>query len=258
MSKRLKPQVSQEPQDSHHPSGWTIAIVGALITALGGIVAALVSNQDVNVFVDDGGDDQSAIPTRTVTSPKSLAGEAALYVADWTDGAGEWDMPVGWEVIDGMLINDGTGSSWIYAPIAPSITDYAVEAEIRFVKRGMSPCGRFALGARHGDSGGYWGGVGFGIDPSCRDAADLATIWAGRPVPDFRSTDFHSEESEEYAPGSGWHVYRLEVAGNTVRLLIDGDPIVEVNDNLYLTSGKVGLICSYLQISVRNFRVIAL
>ena len=62
----------------------------------------------------------------------------------------------------------------------------------------------------------------------------------------------------DYTRDMGWHTYRMEVKGNTIKFLIDGAPIVETADNRYLTGGKVGLWSDNAQISVRSFKVIAL
>jgi hypothetical protein len=51
-----------------------------------------------------------------------------------------------------------------------------------------------------------------------------------------------------------YHTYRVEVVSNSIRLLIDGQPILEVSDNKYLNPGRVGFFSSE-QIAVRSMRV---
>lgn len=55
-----------------------------------------------------------------------------------------------------------------------------------------------------------------------------------------------------------WHAYRLEVRGNTVTLLIDGNVMGEHTADRYMSAGKVGLWSNETALHVRSFRVVAL
>lgn len=57
---------------------------------------------------------------------------------------------------------------------------------------------------------------------------------------------------------SDWHTYRLEVQGNSIRVLLDGTVVIETSDNRYLSPGQVGLWSQGTQVNVRRFSVIAL
>lgn len=61
-----------------------------------------------------------------------------------------------------------------------------------------------------------------------------------------------------FDPGSNWHVYRVEVKGNTVQFYIDENAMASAQDNKYLVAGDVGLWCNQYKIEVRSFTVIAL
>ena len=66
--------------------------------------------------------------------------------------------------------------------------------------------------------------------------------------------------------GTGWHVYRLETKGTSIRLLIDGVTWMEGSANVAfdafchcLPSGRItGLWNQATQLNVRGFRVFAL
>ncbi len=64
--------------------------------------------------------------------------------------------------------------------------------------------------------------------------------------------------AESFDPGSEWHLYRLEVEGNTIRLAVDGRMLIETSDNNTLANGSIGLFSVGAQVSVRSFKVIAL
>jgi hypothetical protein len=44
-----------------------------------------------------------------------------------------------------------------------------------------------------------------------------------------------------YDPGTRVHTYRVEVNNNTSKFLIDGQQLLTVTDNQYLSGGQVGL-----------------
>ena len=187
-------------------------------------------------------------------TPKPAPG-TVLYQADWSSGLNGWPGLYGWKVLNGMLLNDGSNNdrtNWIAAPYEPGvadIADYAVEAEIQLVTE--PSCVTFGVVAREK----YQAGVRLAWNPfPCThemsyvygDEAMIGLVEGG----DIAAID--------YTRDMEWHTYRVEVKGNTIKLLIDGASIVETADNRYLTGGKVGLWSADGQVSVRSFRVIAL
>lgn len=189
------------------------------------------------------------IPSGNATA---AAPAAPSYSASWgAGGASGWIGPSDWKTVDGMLVNDGTGeySSFkpIFAPYHPPSANYAVEAQIRVSAN--SAGSSFGLVARaDGQGGGYAGGAGSGWDQTT-GINDLSGGWgagglSGRLV-----------QGAAFDPGMDWHTYRLEVRGNTVRLLIDGAEAASVTDNKYLSTGRVGLWCNTYQVEVRSFTV---
>ncbi len=61
-----------------------------------------------------------------------------------------------------------------------------------------------------------------------------------------------------FDPGADWHTYRLEVSGNQLRFLIDGNVFMTASDNRILTGGVAGLFCRNVQLTVRRIRETAL
>src|SRR5215218_3417339 len=78
----------------------------------------------------------------------------------------------------------------------------------------------------------------------------VAVLWAdgGNTTLDVRP----------FRPRTDWHLYRVEVRGNTLRVLIDGAFALSATDNTHLSRRKVGLWSNRSQISVRSFDVTAL
>jgi hypothetical protein len=71
-----------------------------------------------------------------------------------------------------------------------------------------------------------------------------------RPLDSIGQTSFD--------PGNAWHTYRLEGKGTQINLSIDGRLVLVVNDNRYLSGGQLGFKSFETQLSISNFKVIAL
>jgi hypothetical protein len=61
-----------------------------------------------------------------------------------------------------------------------------------------------------------------------------------------------------FDPNTNWHTYRLEVKGTTLRLLIDGNQVLQVQDTTYLSGGKLGLNSFQTELNVRSYKVFAI
>jgi len=177
--------------------------------------------------------------------PTHPAPGTTLYYADTSGGLDKWTGSSDWKHVNGMLVNDGNGSTdrWIRAPYQPSDgANYAVEAEIQVVRN----CHTFGIIARAKGQGNYAAGAW------CENGS--AQIWAWSND----ATNYNTLVKQTYSTDSDWHTYRFEVRGNSLRLLIDSNLVAETMDNQYLLAGQVGLWSDSTQISVRSFKVIAL
>lgn len=198
----------------------------------------------------------TATPTSTVTPPPTSTPVPPLYQADGSGGFEEWTVGNDWIFINGMLVNDGTSSSdtgYVPAPFdLEERTDYAVEAEIQWVREGAEHVANkgFGVVARASNRRAYWAGYN---DFSC--CGPGAFVGVGNSAGNAMYPG--GVASAAYEVDNEWHTYRLEVKGNTIRLLIDGTVLIETVDNQVLQSGRVGL-CADSQINVRSFKVIAL
>lgn len=197
-------------------------------------------------------------PTATPTpTPTPIAAGTILYEANTSGGFEEWSGAGGWQSVSGMLVNDGSSGSPAFAaaPFQVPEPNYAVEVELQWSREGSS----FGTVVRGGDDGGYW--IGYGN--TCHENWNLA-IWSGA-VPLEPSTGMCGLREgnliyEEVGADldSEWHLYRIEVQGNSIRVFIDGTEVVETSDNRYLTPGEVGVWSQDGQVSIRRFSVIAL
>lgn len=166
------------------------------------------------------------------------AGTLLYEITDWSNQMGNWAAIGQWKTVNKMLVADGSENSTAVAPPSVGQSNYAVEAEIQVIKPGASV--RCYLKARMVNDVGYYGGFDGGWD-AVRIGYDDDTI----AVPHI-SMD------------ANWHKYRLEVNGNSIRLLLDGAPVAQGIDNRMLNSGNVGIYCGNGQINVKSFRVYAL
>ena len=183
----------------------------------------------------------------TGTSTSATAAGTVLYQADTSGGLADWSGAGGWQSVSGLLVNDGSSHTAVFsgAPFQIPVPDYAVEVEMQYVRGGNS----FGIVARGGDSAGYWAGFG-----DCYD--DAIRIWSGPPPHSYYCDRAFAKTRMEL--DSEWHTYRLEVQGNSIRVLLDDTPVIETTDNLYLSAGQVGVWSDGAQVTIRRFSVIAL
>jgi hypothetical protein len=184
------------------------------------------------------------------------ASSNVLYTADWSNGLSGWTGGGSqWSANNGMLSSDGTGccggpESIITAPYQLNgIANYIVEAQVQFlgfdqVCNGYS----FGVDARMiPGTNGYEGGTNLAhgaCDPSQADASlhvDNYTLLAITP----------------FVPGTSWHTYDLEVNGNQLTLLIDGNEMLQATNDVHTTGGLAGIEDFNVQMNVSSFKIIA-
>ena len=151
-----------------------------------------------------------------------------------------------------MLINDGksTRIAQIFAPFTPPTPDYAVEAEIQYVRTsGDSFYPMFGLVGRMNDEK-----LGYALRFLTANGPGVGAATAAGTMMNWVSGITHSRMNVD----SDWHTYRIEFIGNQLRVFMDGGLMSETTDNTYLDAGKVGLFSSSCELNVRSFKVEAL
>jgi hypothetical protein len=199
-----------------------------------------------------------AVPAQAQTQPQQSQAQppppppapgTLLYQANWSQGPAGWTMIKGWHASGGMILNDGSDSDGtIGPPFQPTGPDYAVEAEMQVVSPAKNDCDS-GLGVI------VRNGYGAKVRPPFRE---LCNPGAGTRYVSFivKSEDFG--QPQQFDPGLAWHTYRVEVRGNQLSLLIDGALMLQTTDNRYLAPGLAGIWSRNCQVSVRQFRIIAL
>jgi hypothetical protein len=205
-------------------------------------------------------------PTNTPTPPPCLPVAPTpgqlLYQADWSGGFDGWMASPDWKTVSGQLVNDGTNGDATQFAHAPTCTanpaNYAVEAEIQYVRDGYGcypPADygyiAFGLSVRGESSGDYRMGI---VHRYGTMAAFIFDHGSSDTCPNF----YPPLAKASYSLDTNWHTYRVEVRGNDIKLLIDGQSVIEAIDNHHLTSNSVGLWSTGTVLNVRSFKVIAL
>jgi serine/threonine protein kinase len=193
-----------------------------------------------------------------------------LFAASFANGrADDWqpENPAHWTVVkdaDGQFVYQGsshTGAIQRTAPIDANtvalqqLSDYAVELRARVVQPGApdDPYADFWIGIRLTPKSLYLGGCEmyiFNLDATVHDAeigrfgnagcGDDWTLLAGKPFPLVSNT---------------WHTIRTEVVGTHLRLVIDGETILEADDStlhegsFYMATGP-GAIVQFADVRV--------
>jgi serine/threonine protein kinase len=170
-----------------------------------------------------------------------------LYQADWSRGLNGWVGTSDWNILNGMLHDDGSyypsaaAGPTIVAPFLPDTADYAVEARVQKI-----------------------GGACF--DPVTFRGNQETNGWHGYKVTVCeKSIGLYRDDlnlnnkiaTASFDPGNGWHLYRVEAKGPQIKVFIDGKLVLKGNDNSYLSTGQLG-IKSSAQLIVSSFKIITL
>jgi len=180
-----------------------------------------------------------------------------LYQTNWQQGQLGWASSGNgaWKVVNGLLLYDGNDRSLIEAPFRTKhVTNYAVEARIQSL--GVTDGNSFGMVIRASDSPdpGYMDGLEAGVYNS--NGQSYTAVWRGGV--DATNTSDSIIDQSNFDPAKRWHVYRIEVRGNQLKLLIDGQIAVDTATNRFITGVRVGLFSNNVETSVSSFRVVAL
>lgn len=147
----------------------------------------------------------------------------------------------GWRV-GGGLVADGSGlRDWVLLPAVPNLSaNYAVEVEVSIDAKGECPR-NFGIGVR----GSERGFVAAGVEWACDEAGK---IWADQKVLTIAPA----------ALQPGWRLFRIEVSGARVRLLVDGVPIAEADGGATAAGSQIAVWSSGVPLTIRAVRVIQL
>jgi serine/threonine protein kinase len=219
---------------------------------------------------------QATTPPSPTPTPAPAAG-TVLYQANWSQGADDWNLPPQWKAVgNGTLGSDGSAdgsannSFIVWAPASVTGSNYAVEANIQFVRstdtflNGSYEFGIIVRG--DGNSSGYEAGVQNMQPDYLSDLpqgaktliANIQGDNTGSTASGYRgfATTEGLLQHQAYQPDTQPHTLRAEVFGNTIKLFIDGTLVVSTTDNTY-TAGRVGLRAVDADINVTSFKVIA-
>ncbi len=190
-----------------------------------------------------------ATATESPSPPQPAPGEL-VYESNLQDNPDEWDLNDSWQIEGDALVSSGSGLRTLVAPVTDIATaNYAVEATLTFTE--LEECdgvsGLFGRGSDQSDNGedfiaGY-------VGAACLDG------WSILAIPDD-SPDANELANGDLTLNDQPHTYRLEIAGERIRLFIDGNFAGETTDNLYNDAGSVGLYLNdAINVRVTGFKV---
>ena len=174
-----------------------------------------------------------------------------VNMATWSNGSADW------KVLNGMVLNDGTNGNatsnngpTLVAPCQiGTATNYVIESKIQVIstQSGFS----FGITVRGNPASAGWQGYRAGIG---NDNSSFGTVRLSGENYD----DTTQGENASFDPGTSVHLYRVEAKDNTIKLFIDGNLILTMTDNRYLTGSEVGLWSNDVQLQVSSFKVMAM
>ena len=173
-----------------------------------------------------------------------------LYQENGSDGWQGWALSSDWRIVDNnsLLSDDGSAGSNQAGPsaippftIPTGVQNFAVEANITLPQTlsnahfSLTACGSTASSGWQGYEGLETGGT--------------AMIFA----------DHNQLAQTNFDPGTGSHLYLLEIKGNVITLYIDHALVVQATDNTFLPCGsQVGMVSSLAIVHVSSFKIIQL
>jgi hypothetical protein len=242
-----------------------LAVVVVSLTPTSGIRAQDANEDDQATAIADLQTRVAALETAVAGTPGAETGGKVLFEANAQTGFDEWTegyfggFTSQFTVKDGILVADVGGYTILYAPYLTTTPDYVLEAEIRQIPTSPgTPEPAFGtiagLAARYKDNDYPKDNVGY-----------VATTWGtGVELKGEDGSLLASSEkligADKVDPREGWHTYRLEVHGDSLRFLIDGTPVAKgtgATSTGIGEDGRVGVIASLGPLEVRSFRVLA-
>jgi hypothetical protein len=201
----------------------------------------------------------SPAPTQT---PVLTATPAAAPDFSADDGASFAPLAGGgWTIRGDQLVHDSPQPQTeplLLVPYQTPSGDFAIEAEIKVDGLAQGVCNQsFGVVAGSPSMALFWGG---GVIYSCGSTTPAARI---TDVSDW--TNGYDQDRQlargNFNPEAEWHRYRLEVRGDELRLLIDGEEILTTTDPALvggLNTGQTGLWSQGVQLTVRSLAIFAL
>nr|BBH93924.1 hypothetical protein KTA_21230 [Thermogemmatispora argillosa] len=206
----------------------------------------------------------TASPAGPTPSPTTQpASGSILCQADAAHGWNGWSGSSDWKVLNGQLLNDGTNDDESLQPTigAPcslgGVSNYAVEVTLQITSANSSYNDGFGITVRGDPTKNPWHGYIAAITYEGLDNNPYQARLIANGYYTF-SIDSQILASVPFNPGNRSHTYRVEVKGNSLKLLIDGGQLLAVTDNRYLTTTQVGLSCFGFQLAITSFKVIGL
>ncbi|HEY4383573.1 MAG TPA: family 16 glycoside hydrolase [Ktedonobacteraceae bacterium] len=196
-------------------------------------------------------------PTLSQATPTQISTHAntVLFQSDWSKGPGAWKTTSGWKVKNGYIESNLSEKLSLTLPYQPTVANYAVEYRLQVVSVPKDG-GQFQLTAdKQADKDGYTADVLGLLGPGQHR-------FAIHPLAEVLVEPEESMESNaqilDYEPTSEWRLYRVEVQGTRVSLLVDGKPISRASTTRTkaLSNGPIHLLSSAAILRISNFRVL--
>jgi outer membrane biosynthesis protein TonB len=140
------------------------------------------------------------------------------FSADMTTGIDEWQQPEGtWQVMGDTIETTDPGPATIFAPHQPAAgNEYVIEAQMQAI-----------------DAAGIGSVIGFAID-----TGEGERRVAAAPITDTE-----------------WHTYRLEVRGEQIAFIVDGNLVSEVATSEFVSPDAVGIFSAGTRVRVRSLEI---
>ena len=204
-----------------------------------------------------------AVAVSAATGAQAAGSAKVLYRGIWTGNMAGWTHGGdAWTVQGKLLQYSGDAASVMLAPYTVTRTSYAVQAKIKliaFKDTGLSESRGYGIDVRATSAGdptqstvGLVAGVGRGF-MGCDGVSSQAVFTTA-------DTDFTSlkKHNASFQPSHAWHLFRVEVRGNAIKLIVDGHVENTVTTKRFAGGTLVGLYSLGANIQVKSFSIYGL
>lgn len=200
-----------------------------------------------------------ALTVCLVVQPAAIAA-GPTYSSSWGHGLEGWAKSSGgWAASRGVVSYSGAGASVLVAPARVKSGKYVVQAAVRLMawrETGISESHGMGILIRATGP----------VDPTAETAGVMAGLGKGfvgcdgvhsNAVMATADTDFTAlaQDKRAFSAGHAWHTVRVEVRGNTIKLIIDGRLRTSTSTRRFATGTSVGLFSLSARMQAKDFTI---
>jgi hypothetical protein len=193
----------------------------------------------------------SSAPT---PAPTATPAPRTLYVADWSQRAGEWSLPPHWSIVDGALTNDGDGTatSTLLIPYQVTAQTYSIHMQIRLIAaKGPGVASMYALLGQTPSGKLLYTAAANNVEHTLHS---FAAVFPAEPDA-VRASDAFA--TCDFTPGRSTRPYLVQVDGPYISFTAGNGFVGQVRSAPSLSPARLALVDKSVQLVVESLTITA-